>query len=125
MSYFKQENSVSVSGRITRDVELRIVQTRNGERSNAKFGIAYGDQKFANLSAWGEIADYAGTLRKGDRVRAEGTMQAPREYNGKTYQDIECDFLMRQPLASSMDSDAGYIPPAQPQMQETNDDMPF
>lgn len=89
----------------------------------AKFSLACGtkpnssETRWVECQAWQRNAAYAGSVQKGDTVFAIGRIES-REYNGKTYHTLTCDFvnIMRQlgvpyspgvPLASSS-SDEGF-----------------
>jgi single-stranded DNA-binding protein len=136
----KQGNNRQFAGRIVRDVEVRQVNTDKGIRSVTSFGIGVGDREIINVTAWGSIADYAGTFRKGDNVQGSGTENPPRKYkdkNGeeKTAIDITLDYIAIQPTLSAVLDKvfAQTKPPAPPparkgmdaDYQEPSDDLPF
>ena len=82
-------------GNVTRDAQMRAV----GEKQTpvTAFSLACGKRKdtttiFVECKAWRELAKCAATLRKGDNVCAIGKIEE-REYNGKTYKDLVCDWL--------------------------------
>lgn len=116
----KQGDSMVIAGRLVKDVEVREVGANNTPM--AKLGVSISRDEIVNAVAWRELAHYAGGLRKGDHVLVIGTMGEPREYNGKTYQDLTAEFIMRQPDGNAQDHDpmAGMEP-----MQEPDNDMPF
>jgi len=85
------DNTVTLVGNLTRDVELRF--TSNG-RGVASFGIAVGrryqvngewkeDTSFFNVSAWGTLGENAAaSFTKGTRVIVTGRLEQ-REYTTK------------------------------------------
>jgi single-stranded DNA-binding protein len=129
----KQGKQRLCAGRITKDVEIKKINTAKGERSKASIGVAVGENEYANFTAWGSVADYAGTLRKGDNVLICGVEGEPREYNGKTYTDISADYIAIQPTLAAM-MEQMFTPSKQTptqsskkidEMQEIPDDLPF
>ena len=86
----KQGNNRIVTGRVTRDAEIKLV----GEKQTPKcaFGVAAAkngeDTIFANVVAWRDSKSR--DSEKGDYVAVFGTN---REYNGKTYYDLEADVI--------------------------------
>ena len=89
------KEGVLVSGTATKDAEYKLI----GEKKTplAAFSLAINskgaDGKYVNCKAFGEeLADYAKNIKKGNRVAASGFVES-REYNGKTYNDLNCDWL--------------------------------
>jgi hypothetical protein len=86
---------VVVVGTATKDAECKYV----GDKKTAMttFGVAVGKNAsqqtiYANCKAWRRLAEYAAGIRKGDAVMAVGQIEE-REYNGKTYKTLNCDWL--------------------------------
>lgn len=125
----KQGKNRLLAGRITKDVEVKTVETKKGSRFVAKFGVGVAEGEFANITAWGDMATYAGTFLKGDFVLVAGVEGEPREFNGKTYVDISPDYIALQPTAQPRHempsrSATPYAAPP-PEMQEIDSDLPF
>lgn len=131
----KQGNNRIVTGKITRDAEIKLV----GEKQTARctFGVAaanYGeDTVFANIVAWRDKAEAAAILKKGDYVAVFGKEKS-REYNGKTYYDLEADViipslevLLAALNAPKKDKPSVAPPPAQDKRLDIAglDDLPF
>ena len=83
------------TGIATKDAELKCV----GEKQSAlcTFSLACGKRPdtttiFANCKAWRGVAELAATIRKGDSVCCVGKIEE-REYNGKTYSTLVCEWL--------------------------------
>lgn len=91
-----KDGSIMVSGRATKDADFRIVGAKDSRL--CKIGLAVGKRQdtttiFVNIVAWHDLASLLATAQKGDSVAVWGRMTEPREYNGKTYQDLEADWL--------------------------------
>lgn len=98
-----QDGSVIISGALGTDAELKTVGDKN--TLLAKFSVAVGQRPsvkadepaqtiWVYCQCWGELARAAGLLKKGDRVLCCGRVEA-REYNGKEYKTLNCDFITR------------------------------
>lgn len=90
-----QDGSIAVSGKAIKDAEYKIVGAKNSPI--ASFTINAGKRKdtttiFINCKAWWGLGDYAANIKKGDAVYAIGKVE-DREYNGKTYSDLSCEWL--------------------------------
>jgi len=88
--------SIMVCGRATKDAEFKTVREKNSRL--CKIRLAIGKRQdtttiFVNVVAWHHLASLLATAQKGDSVMVWGTMTEPREYNGKTYQDLQADWL--------------------------------
>jgi single-stranded DNA-binding protein len=131
----KQGNNRIVTGRVTRDAEVKIV----GDKQTPKcaFGVAAAkngeDTVFANIVAWRDKAEASAILKKGDYVAVFGTEKS-REYNGKTYYDLEADViipslevLLAALNAPKTDKPSGTPPPAQDKRLDMAglDNLPF
>lgn len=83
-------NSINVSGRLTKDVEVK-----KGEHVVVSFVVADNCTKeeciFWNCVAFGSVGEaIAKFKKKGDTVTVSGTIKQ-EEYQGKKYQKIACD----------------------------------
>lgn len=90
-----------VAGRAAQDGERRT--TGSGKAyatvSVKAFGRRDGTAAFLTVKAWdSEGAARLSALRKGDPLLAVGRIDR-REYNGKTYTDLVCDFVVTQKAA--------------------------
>ena len=95
MIYDLKNGYFLATGTVTRDAQLKYI----GERDTpiTEFGIAAGKRKdsttiFLDLKCWRELAKYASLAAKGDSVAAIGTVEE-REYNGKIYKKLVCEWL--------------------------------
>ena len=90
-------------GNATKDAELKYV----GEKQSAMttFSLACGKRPdtttiFANCKAWRGVAELAAGISKGDAVCCIGKIEE-REYNGKTYSTLVCEWLNAAKLTAS------------------------
>ena len=118
------DGSVMVCGNATRDAELKTVGEKN--TTVCKTGLAIGKHKdtttiFVNVVAWRGLAHVLANVRKGDAVAVWGRMTEPREYNGKTYQDLQADWIG---VASAESASAHTAPRAEPPAQAGFADLP-
>lgn len=95
MIYDLKNGYFLATGTVVRDAVLKYI----GERKTpiTEFGIAAGKRKdsttiFIDLKCWRELAMYASLACKGDAVAAIGTIEE-REYNGKVYKKLVCEWL--------------------------------
>ena len=84
-----------VAGYAIKDAELKHVGAKNS--ALCEFCLNVGKRKdtttiFSNCKIWYENAYYAANIKKGDMVIAAGRLES-REYNGKTYTDLICDYV--------------------------------
>lgn len=89
------DGSVGVAGKVTKDAECKVVGDKQSHI--ASFSIIAGKRKdtttiFVNCKAWHGLADYAANIKKGDFVYAIGQIKS-REWQGKTYEDLDCEWL--------------------------------
>jgi single-stranded DNA-binding protein len=111
-------------GRLTRDAEMKRV----GEKKSKKVNLGIAVHKkgetpdYVNGVCWGERADYAEGLKKGDSVFFFGEEQPEREYNGKTYKDTEIRYVSKQPTAFIERGDAAE--PSGKQSANMGDEIP-
>lgn len=98
-----QDGSIIISGILGNDPEYKQV----GEKKSSltKFSVKVGerptakaDEKpeaiWAYCQCWHELARAAAQLKKGDSVLCIGRMET-REYNGKEYKSLNCDFVTK------------------------------
>lgn len=95
MIYDLKNGSLLVTGTVVRDAQLKYI----GESKTpiTEFGIAAGKRKdsttiFIDLKCWRRLAMYSSLACKGDSVAAIGTVEE-REYNGKVYKKLVCEWL--------------------------------
>ena len=91
----KAGNGVMVAGTATKDAEYKTIGEK--ETPLASFSLvvsARGETAaYANCKAFGgALASYARNIKKGDAVFAVGVLET-REYNGKQYSDLNCQWL--------------------------------
>jgi single-stranded DNA-binding protein len=89
------DGSVGVAGKVTKDAEFKTVGDKQSHITT--FSIIAGKRKdtttiFVNCKAWHGLADYARQIKKGDHVFVIGQIES-REYNGKTYEDVNCEWI--------------------------------
>lgn len=99
------DGSVMICGYVPNDAELRRVGEKNTARTT--FGAKVGERPdgtavWANCQCWGSIANYAAQIKKGDIVLAIGKLSTyTSEKNGKTYTNLECEYVTIQPKAAA------------------------
>lgn len=99
------DGSVMICGYVPSDAEVRRVGDKNTLR--ASFGVKVGERPdgtavWANCQCWGSMASYAAQIVKGDSVLAIGTLSSyTSQQNGKTYTNLNCDYVAIQPKAST------------------------
>ena len=95
---------VMICGYVPNDAEVRRVGTKNSLR--VTFSVKVGEQPdgsaiWANCQCWGYTANYAVQIKKGDIVLAIGNLNTyTSEKNGKTYTNLECEYVAIQPKAA-------------------------
>ena len=92
----KLDDGYIASGSLPRDPEMKTTTTG---KFVTEFSIIAGKKpdgttRFVNCKAWNDLAQAAATLRKGESVMVAGRLDS-REYNGKTYNDLVCDWVGR------------------------------
>ena len=92
----KLDSGYIASGSVSRDPEMKTTTTG---KFVTEFSIIAGKKpdgttRFVNCKAWNDLAQAAATLRKGESVMVAGRLDS-REYNGKTYNDLVCDWVGR------------------------------
>ena len=128
--------NVLIFGKVTRDPERK--ETQRG--SKWRWSVNYAKSKYMDCEAWSDspAGEIAGMLEHGDLVSVAGTHRS-HEYNGKTYQNIEVDFVgvsigMAQALNTALGTGgenaapAGDAPKLAVKMEEITEDdgqLPF
>lgn len=93
----KTNNGVEVSGRISKDPEIK--QTAGG-KEYMRFSIKAAsrrntdgswDSTFTDVTVWDNVDRWDGMLAKGDSVLILARELKAREYNGKTYWSVDAD----------------------------------
>lgn len=137
------DNTCIVQGTCTKGAETFIRGEKNIHIT--QFSLAVGKRKdtttiFANCKAFGRLADKISGIQKGDSVLCIGRVES-REYNGKTYSDLICDWVSvagsgasqnTPPAESSPVAQDNHTEPAYGQQGEIRDydpdadnDLPF
>lgn len=113
-------NFVALTGKLGRDPEVR--HTSSG-RSVGSFSVATDvgtkDNKrtmWVNVTAWAELADYAGeNLRKGQEVTVVGRLE-PEEYTKKDGTEVKTLKITANSIAPSI---------RKPREEKQEEDLPF
>ena len=78
---------ISVIGNLGADPEKREISGQQVCNLRLAVTVGYGDRAVTtwwDVAVWGKPAEWAGELRKGDRVTVMGELQA-RQHDGTTY----------------------------------------
>jgi len=86
------EEIVMATGVITMQ-GVKFANVGMNNTPNAKFSIALGDKEYLNCVAWNGLAEYVSKCTQGANLFVIGKIKT-REYNGKTYEDLYCDFII-------------------------------
>ena len=95
-SYNGKETPVYlVCGNATRDAESKMA----GDKKLSTVGIAAAKKKngetvYININGWRGLYREVLCVKKGDSILAVGRLK-DREYNGKTYYDLDADFVCK------------------------------
>ena len=84
-----------VAGYAIKDAELKHVGAKNSALCECCLNVVKRKVTttiFSQCKIWYENAYYAANIKKGDMVIAAGRLES-REYNGKTYTDLICDYV--------------------------------
>lgn len=126
------DGSILVCGNAVKDAEFKTVGQKNSRL--CKIGLMVGQRPdttkiFVNVVAWHDLAACLALARKGDSVVVWGRLTEPREYNGKTYQDLQADWLdVASVHAVASEPSGGQAPAEHPNMNELDGDdgdLPF
>ena len=110
----KLDGGYIASGSVSRDAEMKTTTTG---KFVTEFSLMAGKKpdgttRFVNCKAWNDLAQAAASLRKHDSVMVAGRLDS-REYNGKTYSDLVCDWI-GQSIGGYSPATHGSAPTAQP-----------
>ena len=99
------DGSVMVCGYVPNDAEVRRVGEKNTLRATFSVKVGErpdGDAIWANCQCWRSTANYAAQIKKGDIVLAIGTLNTyTSEKDGKTYTNLQCEYVAIQPKAAA------------------------
>lgn len=101
-----------VAGVVCKDFDYGLVGQAQVARCKFSVYLGKGEDgkgRYANCVAWRELAEYASTMRDGDRVLVAGVIRE-HEHEGKIYKTLNADFVMIQ-------RGGGY--------KETDEELPF
>ena len=94
---FRLGDLIGVIGYAAQDAELK--QAGGADLCNFSLVIGKDESKeqgkqnvYCNCAAWRKAAEYASNIKKWDTVLALGHINK-REYNGKEYTTLECEFI--------------------------------
>lgn len=126
-------NNVNLTGRLTRDVELRV--NLSGSRV-VNFTIAVDDYfkedrktYFIRVVAWNNDADFLNKYaHKGDKVAVDGRLtQRTYEYNGENREAVEvvANHIELMTPPAKVEPKPEKVIEARPFVPEVDDDLPF
>lgn len=110
----KVDSGYIASGSLSRDPEMKTTKTG---KFVTEFSLIAGKKpdgttRFVNCKAWGDLAQATAKLHQHDAVMVSGRLDS-REYNGKTYSDLVCDWI-GQSIGGYSPATHGSAPTAQP-----------
>lgn len=110
----KVDSGYIASGSLSRDPEMKTTKTG---KLVTEFSLIAGKKpdgttRFVNCKAWGDLAQATAKLHQHDAVMVSGRLDS-REYNGKTYSDLVCDWI-GQSIGGYSPATHGSAPTAQP-----------
>ena len=130
----KVGNGVMVAGTATKDAEFKTIGEKNTPLTSFSLAVnKYGDPAvYVNCKAFGErAANYARGIKKGDLVCALGHVES-REYEGKEYKDLNCQWLNFIGISSAGATASAAPPPVNDDALQQlygeeidDDDLPF
>lgn len=120
-----------VSGNAVRDGEAPPA----GSKRPAKVTVAAttkedGETVFIAINGWRDRAEDIMAVRKGDSILCIGPMKS-REYNGKTYVDVDAEFICRSSIDGAVVTGTYTNMPSVTQMEfadlpeEDDEELPF
>ena len=89
------KNNIIIAGTSTRDAEYREIGEKNTPVVSFSLAVNARNEegRFVNCKAFNDtLAGYAMNIKKGDTVAAAGVLES-REYNEKTYVDLNVQWL--------------------------------
>lgn len=125
----KSKDIYLLQGTATMDGEDAPVNGKDhGKVSVAAVQNADGSTVFVTVNGWRNHAQEVASVRKRDSVFAIGTL-TKREYNGKTYYDLDADFLSvsGRGYATTPNYDMSLsLPPIEfPELNDEDSGLPF
>ena len=126
----KVDSGYIASGSLSRDPEMKTTKTG---KFVTEFSLIAGKKpdgttRFVNCKAWGDLAQATAKLHQHDAVMVSGRLDS-REYNGKTYSDLVCDWIGQSigGYSPATHGSAPTAPPAEPTFTELADEseLPF
>lgn len=132
------DGSIMVCGTCGRDAEFSTVGARNSRKCSVSLAVGKrqdekGDMNtvWCSVVAWHDLASLLAPAKKGDSVFVVGRLKS-REYNGKTYTDLEAEFVSVASVHAAMsfpERSVGGQSPKQDnsfqEIQDCSDQLPF
>lgn len=125
------DGSVIVAGTCGRDGEYKLIGEKQTPKATVSVAVgkredANGEKTtvWANVVAWRGLADVLAGARKGDAILAIGRVST-REYNGKTYSDLNADFVSIASIAQQAQQPAPQGDPMTGLEEVEDDELPF
>lgn len=125
------DGSVIVAGTCGRDGECKLIGEKQTPKATVSVAVgkredANGEKTtvWANVVAWRGLADVLAGARKGDAILAIGRVST-REYNGKTYSDLNADFVSIASIAQQAQQPAPQGDPMTGLEEVEDDELPF
>lgn len=129
------DGSILVCGNCGQDPEFKTVGEKNSRKCTV--GLAVGKRQdestiWCNVVAWHDLAEILAQARKRTPVLVVGRLKS-REYQGKTYTDLEAEFVsVAQPPARATAAAQDLPSPSYPKpdndfmsLDDTDPDLPF
>lgn len=120
------DGSVIVCGTCGKDAEFKTVGEKNSRKCTASLAVGKRQDGggnpstvWCNVIAWRDLASLLAPARKGDAVFVVGRLKS-REYNGKTYTDLEAEFVSVASVHAAM-----AFPGKSIEAQSAPDENPF
>lgn len=127
-----QDGSIIISGFLGNDAEYKTVGSNNS--SLTKFSVKVGERPsvkaddkpeaiWAYCQCWHDLARAAASLKKGDSVLCIGKLET-RDYNGKEYKTLNCEFITKS-LSAPPSTPLPDVIPEDYEEILTDDGVPF
>lgn len=120
------DGSVMVCGTCGKDAEFKAVGEKNSRKCTVSLAVGKRQDGggnpstvWCNVIAWRDLASLLAPARKGDAVFVVGRLKS-REYNGKTYTDLEAEFVSVASVHAAM-----AFPGKAVEAQNATDENPF
>ena len=131
MQAIMPDGSVIVAGTCGRDGECKLIGEKQTPKATVSVAVgkredANGEKTtvWANVVAWRGLADVLAGARKGDAILAIGRVST-RQYNGKTYSDLNADFVSIASIAQQAQQPAPQGDPMTGLEEVEDDELPF